>query len=99
MRILFLMTLSLVFMLVGAHVHADNPGSIIGLPDLVYTKAILYVFAFNTFLSALNTVMKKFDGVNPGDQIPAGFTGLKIVNATCAALGKILDWVQGNVQH
>jgi hypothetical protein len=49
--------------------------------------------------SALRTVLLYFDGVPPGADIPPGLTGLTTVNKVCVVLGKVLDFIQGNLKH
>ena len=60
---------------------------------------LLLVFSANAILSAVRDVMKKWDGINPGDAIPAANTKLTLVNRICMILGQVIDYVQGNVQH
>lgn len=60
---------------------------------------LLLVSSFNTILSALRIVLKKFDGVAEGDPIPADKKALTLVNKLCIILGQILDFSMGNVKH
>lgn len=62
-------------------------------------SAVLLVFSVMTMLSALRTVLLKFDGIKDGEPIPADKTVLTKVNIVCIYLGHILDFLTGNVQH
>ena len=60
---------------------------------------LLLVFTAMTMLSALRAVLKKWDGINEGDAIPADNKALTLLNKICMVLGTVIDYVQGNVQH
>lgn len=60
---------------------------------------LLLVGSAMAILSAVRTVLSNFDGVAPGASIPPGLTGLTMINKICVVLGKVIDFVQGNVQH
>lgn len=60
---------------------------------------LLLVFSAFTFLSAVREILYKFDGVEKGQPIPTGYVGLTWVNRVCVILGKVLDFLQGNVAH
>lgn len=60
---------------------------------------LLLVFTAMTLLSALRAVLKKWDGINEGDAIPADNKVLTLLNKICMVLGTVIDYVQGNVQH
>jgi hypothetical protein len=74
-------------------------GTINPILGSIYGKVFLGVFALNAILSALRDIVAKYDGVNPGDQAPAGDTSLNLLQKACGIVGKILDFIQGNVQH
>lgn len=65
----------------------------------VQMSALLLVYSANAILSAVRDVCCKLDGINPGDVIPANKQALTIINKVCIALGKVIDFIQGNVQH
>jgi|SRR6185369_11535229 len=101
MRKLFTMQFA-IGVLVGllcVNAYAGNALSIVGVSDPLADKIILAVFGLNAILSAVRDILKKFDGVGPGDQIPADKGSLTIVNKVCLFLGKALDYLQGNTQH
>lgn len=62
--------------------------------------AILFlIFSVFTGLSAARQILYKYDGINPGDPIPADMKGLTLVNKICVFLGGILDFMTGNTKH
>lgn len=60
---------------------------------------VLLVFAAQALLTALRTVLLKFDGIAEGQDIPPANTTLTLVNKICIVLGTILDFLQGNAKH
>ncbi len=60
---------------------------------------LLLVFSAQTAMSALREILYKYDGVEKGQDIPPSMVGLTQVNKICVILGKILDFMQGNVAH
>ncbi len=64
-----------------------------------YAAMMLVVGGSFTILSAFRQVLASYDGVAPGAPIPANFAGLTKLNMVCVVLGKVVDFVTGNVQH
>lgn len=60
---------------------------------------LLLVGSAFCILSAIRQVLLNFDGVGPGQDIPADQKALTILNKVCLALGKVIDFIQGNVKH
>lgn len=60
---------------------------------------LLVVGAAMTLLSAFRSVLAAYDGVAQGAAIPENMVGLTKLNKICLILGKIVDFLQGNVQH
>lgn len=60
---------------------------------------ILVMACVNIIMSSVRLALYKWDGVNPGDQIPADDKALTLVNKICLFLGKIVDFIGQNVQH
>lgn len=65
----------------------------------ILAVVVAAMLSLNTILSALRDLLYFLDGVPKGAEIPANYTGLTLVNKICLWLGKILDYVQGNVAH
>jgi len=61
--------------------------------------AVAAMLGLNAVLSGVRDLLYFYDGVAKGAAIPAQYTGLTTVNKICIWLGKILDYVQGNVAH
>lgn len=64
-----------------------------------YLTALLLAGCANSVLSAIRDVLAALDGVPKGGVIPEDKKALTAVNRICIALGKVIDYVQGNVQH
>lgn len=58
---------------------------------------LLLVGSAFAILSAIRQVLLAFDGVGPGaTSVPPGLT---VLNKVCLFLGKVIDFLQGNIQH
>lgn len=60
---------------------------------------LLLVFSAFAFLSAVREVAYKYDGVEKGQPIPPQYVGLSKINVAWLVVGKVLDFLQGNVAH
>src|SRR5579884_1197197 len=83
-----------------AVVSAASPS---GLAGLVNSKGGLVAFVtlcvlcLNMIMSSVRLMLYKWDGINPGDQVPANATALTFVNKVCIVLGNIVDFFGQNV--
>jgi len=62
-------------------------------------SVLLLVGSAMAVLSGVRQLLYNFDGVAPGAAIPADMTGLTLVNKICVIMGKIVDYITGNVAH
>lgn len=63
-------------------------------------SAILVLMgAAMSILSGIRQILAFYDGVAPGAAIPAGMVGLSAVNKICLILGKVVDFLTGNIAH
>ena len=85
------------FFCLGAVSHADNIASGLGISDAAFAKIVFGIYALNSILSSLRAIAAKYDGIQPGEQKPS--EAQNFLNKLCMALGKVLDFIQGNVQH
>lgn len=101
-------SLLVLFMLVGnINVFAQSPAPVVVPQNVGFIAAhgglqaslILLVLVLNIVLSAVRDVLASLDGVPKGGVIPEDKAALSLVNKVCIFLGKIIDYVQGNVQH
>ncbi len=60
---------------------------------------LLLVGSAFSLLSAIREILLKFDGIEKGAEIPADKSALTLVNKICIVLGKIVDFLQGNIKH
>lgn len=61
---------------------------------------VLCVSCFNILASGIRDLLCKWDGVAPGDQVNMEkFKALSLANKAALISGKLIDYVQGNVQH
>lgn len=65
----------------------------------IQAVVLLLVGSAMTILSTVRTILYNLDGVAPGAAIPAGMAGLTTVNKICIILGKVVDFLTGNVPH
>lgn len=83
----------------------SSPASPSGLGGLVQSKGGLVAFitlcvlSLNALMSGVRLMLLKWDGVNPGDPIPADDKALTVVNKICIVAGQIMDFFGQNTQH
>lgn len=85
-----------------AVVSAASQGGIMGWVTAhggIQAAALMLVFSAFTLLSAVRTVLLKYDGLDLGQPIPADYKGLTLVNKLCLLGGNVIDFLTGNTQH
>lgn len=65
----------------------------------IMAVVIAVMLGLNAVLSGARDFVAFLDGVPKGQPIPAQYVGLSKLNIICVWLGKILDYLQGNVAH
>lgn len=104
--VFLLFTIVMIGSIQAQEVVVQNPAPIISAPVAaplgsggLISIILLVAFSANTMLTALRTVLLKYDGVAPGSDIPADDKALTLVNKICIVLGSILDFLMSNPQH